>query len=87
MPKLRSLDRCGAAEFYALLGELAKALEWLDRAVRMGDDREEWFRRDSLLANIRDDPHFQQILASVAYRRAQRPGARGGNHPEKATTP
>jgi serine/threonine-protein kinase len=71
-----------AAEFYAAMGETAEALEWLDRAVRMGDDRDEWFRRDPLLASLRDHPRFKQILASVAYRRAQRPRAivdqRGG---------
>ena len=60
------------AEFYAVMGDAAKALEWLDRAVRMGDDREDWLRRDPLLANIRQHPRFQQILASVAYRRQQR---------------
>ncbi len=62
-----------AAEFYAVMGDTAKALEWLDRAVRIGDDREDWFRRDPLLASIRDLPRFQQMLASVAYRRNQRP--------------
>ena len=61
-----------AAEFYAVIGDTAKALEWLDRAVRMGDDREDRLRRDPLLASIRDEPRFQQILASVAYRRQQR---------------
>ena len=60
------------AEFYALLGEAPKALEWLDRAVRAGDDREDWFRRDPMLANIRNEPRFQQILSSVAFRRKQR---------------
>jgi tetratricopeptide (TPR) repeat protein len=62
-----------AAEFYAVMGDAPKALEWLDRAGRMGDDREAWLRRDSLLAGIRDQPRFQQILASMAYRRSQRP--------------
>src|SRR5258706_4197509 len=28
-----------AAEFYAVMGDSAKALKWLDRGVRMGDDR------------------------------------------------
>jgi serine/threonine protein kinase/Tfp pilus assembly protein PilF len=64
-----------AAEFYAVMAETAEALEWLDRAVRMGDDRDEWFGRDPLLASLRDHPRFKQILASVAYRRAQRPRA------------
>jgi hypothetical protein len=35
-----------AAEFYALLGDKAKALDWLDRDVRAGDERAEWFDRD-----------------------------------------
>jgi len=63
------------AEFYAVMGDTVKALEWLDRAVRMGDDREDWLRRDPLLAGIRDQPRFQQMLASVAYRRKQRSAA------------
>ncbi len=61
-----------AAEFYAVMGDSAKALEWLDRAVRMGDDREDWLRRDPHLASIRNHPRFEQMLASVAWRRSQR---------------
>ena len=68
-----------AAAFYAVLGEKEKALEWLDRAVRNGDERLEWFQRDPLLANIRNEPRFKQILKSIAYRRQQRaPAAVGG---------
>jgi tetratricopeptide (TPR) repeat protein len=63
-------------EFYALMGDTGKALEWLDRAARTGDDRESWLRRDPHLASIREHLHFQQMLASVAYRRKQR--AAGG---------
>jgi hypothetical protein len=59
-----------AAEFYSILGDAPKALEWLDRAGRLGDDREDWMRRDSLLAGVREHPGFQQILSSVAYRAA-----------------
>ena len=67
-----------AAEFYAVMGETDKALDWLDRAVRMGDDRDEWFRRDPLLASLRNHPRVQQIVAAVAYRRTQRPRAGAG---------
>lgn len=62
-----------AAEIYAVLGDSDKALGWMERAVRMGDDREDWFRRDPHLASIRQNPKFEQMLASVAYRRRQRP--------------
>jgi tetratricopeptide (TPR) repeat protein len=58
-----------AAEFFAVMGDASKSLEWLERAVRNGDDRAEWFQRDPLLANIRQEPRFQQIVASIAYRR------------------
>jgi serine/threonine protein kinase len=40
-----------------------------ERAVRSGDERTAWFRRDPRLASIRDDPRFAQILASVEARR------------------
>ncbi|MEK7730711.1 MAG: hypothetical protein AAB363_02530 [Planctomycetota bacterium] len=68
-----SLSTSGAAaEFYAVLGETSKALESLERDVRNGDDRADWFRRDPLLANIRNEPRFQQIVDSIAYRQKQR---------------
>ena len=35
----------------------------------MGDDREEYWRRNPLLTNLRAHPRFQQILEAVAYRR------------------
>jgi tetratricopeptide (TPR) repeat protein len=61
-----------AAEFYALLGDTDKALEWLDRAVRYGDERAEWFQRNPLLASVRKHPRFQQILDSIAFHRQQK---------------
>ena len=61
------------AEFYTVLGDRQKALDWLERAVRSGDDRAEGFQRDPLLAGVRSDPRFKQILDSIAFRRQQRP--------------
>ena len=60
------------AQFYAVLRDTAKALEWLDSALRIGDERAEWFNRDPLLASIRNDPRFKQILDSIALRRQVR---------------
>lgn len=62
------------ADFFAVLGDAPKALEWLDAAMRNGDERAEWFRRDPLLVNIRHQPGFHEILASMANRRQQRKG-------------
>lgn len=60
------------ATFFAALGETTKALDWLDRAVRLGDERAEYFARNPLLAGLRDQPRFRQILASLEWRRKQR---------------
>jgi serine/threonine protein kinase/Tfp pilus assembly protein PilF len=62
-----------AADFYAVMGDAEKALEWLGRGVRMGDEREEYLRRNPLLTNLRGHPRFREILEAVAYRRKQRP--------------
>jgi len=61
-----------SAEVYAVLGETDKAIEWLDRAMRKGDDRAAWLRIDPLLANVRQHPRFKQILNSMEFRRQQR---------------
>ena len=50
------------AECYVLLGDRAKALDWLDRAVRAGDERAEWFERNPLMADIHREPRFRQIV-------------------------
>jgi serine/threonine protein kinase len=61
-----------AVQFYAVLGETAKAIDWLDRAVRNGNEHADWLRRDRYLAGIREQPRFRQILDSIALRRQQR---------------
>jgi serine/threonine protein kinase/Flp pilus assembly protein TadD len=60
------------ADFYALLGENSKALDWLQKAVRNGDERINYFRRNPRLASIRNDPRFQSIINTVEARRAAR---------------
>jgi hypothetical protein len=62
------------AEVYTAAGDPVKALEWLERGVRAGDERAEWFRRDPLLAGIRNEPRFQQIMELIASRRRARSG-------------
>jgi adenylate cyclase len=59
-----------AADFYAVIGDSQKALDWLERAVRNGDDRDAWFRRDPLLVSIRDHPRFRTIIDSIGFRRS-----------------
>lgn len=61
------------AEFYAVMGDSSRALDWLERAVRNGDERTDWFRRSPRLASIRDDQRFARIIASVEARRKRPP--------------
>ena len=61
------------AEFYAVMGDTSKALEWVERAVRNGDERTAWFRKSPRLASLRDDARFERILASVESRRRSQP--------------
>lgn len=61
-----------AAEFYALLGDKTQALDWLEKAVRNGDERIEWFRRNPLLESIRNEFRFKSLLDSIAFRRQQK---------------
>ena len=63
----------GVAEFYAVIGDASRALEWLERTVRNGDERAGWFRRNPRLAGLRDDPRFARIIASVESRRTVKP--------------
>jgi Tfp pilus assembly protein PilF len=60
------------AEYYAALGQHASALDWLDHAVRVGDERAEWFERDPLLASIRSEPRFREIVNGIRSRRERR---------------
>lgn len=61
-----------AAQLFAVRGDHQTALDWLERAVRNGDERIEWFQRSRLLASLRDLPRFKQIRDSVILRRQQR---------------
>jgi tetratricopeptide (TPR) repeat protein len=64
----------GVAESYGMLGETSKAIEWLEKTVRNGDERVEWFRQDPWLAKVREDPRFLQIINSVEASRKSKQG-------------
>jgi Tfp pilus assembly protein PilF/predicted Ser/Thr protein kinase len=71
---LTVIPTASVAEVYAVLGDTPKALDWLERIVRGGDERDIWFRRDPFLANIRNLPRFRQIVDSILFRRKTRGG-------------
>ena len=64
------------AEFYAVMGDVPRAFEWLERAIRNGDRRPEWFARDPALENIRREGRFHLILNSLATNRSSGAGTR-----------
>jgi serine/threonine protein kinase/Tfp pilus assembly protein PilF len=68
------------AGFYSTLGQVDKALDWLDKAARAGDDRGDLLRRDPLLEAIRTHPRFQSMVDSAANRRKQRLAAGARNN-------
>jgi tetratricopeptide (TPR) repeat protein len=59
------------ADFYALLGDKERAIEWLDKAVRNGDERVRYFQRDPRLASIQKEPEFRRIVDSIEARRTK----------------
>jgi tetratricopeptide (TPR) repeat protein len=61
------------ADFYALLGDREKAIEWLDKAVRNGDERVGYFQRNPRLASVQKEPGFRRIVDSIEARRANLP--------------
>jgi tetratricopeptide (TPR) repeat protein len=63
------------SEFFAVIGDRENALDWLDQAVRVGDERADWFERDPLLANVRTEPRFRAIVDGIRVRRSQLGGA------------
>jgi tetratricopeptide (TPR) repeat protein len=65
-------ETTSVAEFYAVLGDTTKAIEWIEVAVRSGDERIEYFRRNRRLAAVHDDPRFRRIVQSIESRRARR---------------
>src|SRR5579862_7561744 len=50
---------------YALLGDKKEALDWLKRAVELGDVNYPWFEKDKTYDNVRSDPEYQAIMAGV----------------------
>jgi tetratricopeptide (TPR) repeat protein len=61
------------AEFYAVIGDTSKALDWLERAIRNGDERTAWFRKSPRLVSLHNNARFERILASVESRRGLLP--------------
>ncbi|MBA2646074.1 MAG: protein kinase [Pyrinomonadaceae bacterium] len=61
------------ATAYAVLGDRDDAFEWLERAIKLGNENRPWFETDASWENLRDDPRFRQLMERIeaSQRRAQ----------------
>jgi len=55
------------AEIYAQWGNAAKALEWLDTAMRLRDSGLEITKTDPLMEPLRKEPRFQAIERELTF--------------------
>jgi serine/threonine-protein kinase len=53
------------ASAYAMEGERDQALQWLRRAIELGNENRPWFERDRNWESLRGDQEYQRILESI----------------------
>jgi len=65
-----SLGDSGAYQYatiYAQWGDRAKALEWLDTAMRLRDPGLEYLKTDPLMDPLRQEPRFQAVMRELKF--------------------
>ncbi len=50
------------------IGEIDEAFFWMERAIKLGNENKPWYENDKLLAPLRQDPRFEQILGKIEQR-------------------
>ncbi len=50
------------------IGEIDEAFYWMERAIKLGNENKPWYENDKLLAKLREDPRFDQILDKIEKR-------------------
>ena len=53
------------ASAYLLQGRQVKALEWLERAISLGNENYRWFESDPNWADLHDDPRFKELMNKI----------------------
>jgi serine/threonine-protein kinase len=56
------------ATFYALDGQNDRAIEWLERAIRMGNENYPWFSGNPNWGALRDDLRYRRLLSDLKER-------------------
>ena len=60
------------AAAYLLQGRQVEALNWLETAIRLGNENVEWFESDPNWADLRDDPRFLKLMEGIKQGRQER---------------
>lgn len=69
----RSAATYNAACFYTHLGELEKALDFLEQSIHIGIISPQWMKYDEDLAPLRNHPRFESTMAKLASGQSERP--------------
>jgi len=49
------------------LGEIDQAFYWLERAIKLGNENKPWFETDRMLAPLRTDSRFQELMGKIVH--------------------
>ncbi len=49
----------------AQLGEVEEAFKWFEKAVKLGYENVHWFTKDEMLAPLRKDPRFDEVIQKI----------------------
>jgi tetratricopeptide (TPR) repeat protein len=52
-------------EAYAFRGEIEKAFQWMDRAIRQRDPGATEFQINPLMSSLREDPRYAELLKKM----------------------
>ncbi len=50
---------------YALLGDIDLSFEWLERAIKLGNENRPWFETDPSIAVLRKDERFAELMQQI----------------------
>ena len=60
------------AAAYLLQGKQVEALNWLETAIRLGNENLEWFESDPNWSDLRGDPRFVKLMDGIRQGRQER---------------
>jgi len=49
------------------LGDIDQGFYWLGRAIKLGNENKPWFESDRMLAPLRQDSRFQELMNKIEH--------------------